>query len=405
MYAWFDQIFVRFGEAVLGWVTAYFPGGEPLARILLSVGPIAIIFPLIFAATTWAERKLLARIQNRLGPNRVGPAGILQPVADGIKTLTKEDIVPERADRLIHTLAPILVMVPAFLVLSVLPMGRNMTAANLHIGVLFFFAAGSISQIAIFMAGWGSRNKYSLLGGMRAIAQMVSYEIPFILSALTVVMVAGTLSTTEIVASQSLALAAAPDAGLLARAAVHLANTVGGWYLLQPWGLSGFLIYFVAGLAELNRSPFDIPEGESEIIAGHHTEYSGFKFALFFMSEYISMVAVCGLGATLFLGGWLGPKPIPSWGWFFLKVFALMGVMIWVRGTFPRMRVDQLMTFAWKFLLPLALVNVLAAGLWMYLPSRAAAWLLGGALMGAAYYGLCRLVRPPKTGPRSYRYA
>lgn len=405
MYESIDQIFVRLGDLFQGWVAGLLPGSESLVRVVLTVAPIAVIFPLLFAATTWAERKLLARIQNRLGPNRVGPAGIFQPVVDGIKTLTKEDIIPERADKPIHTLAPVLVMVPSFLVLAVLPMGRNMTAANLHIGVLFFFAAGSISQIAIFMAGWGSHNKYSLLGGMRAIAQMVSYEIPFILSALTVVMVTGTLSTTEIVESQRLGLAGLPDAGFLPRAALHLANTVGGWYILQPWGLSGFLIFFVAGLAELNRSPFDIPEGESEIIAGHHTEYSGFKFALFFMSEYIAMVAVCGLGVTLFLGGWQGPKVLPSWAWFFLKVFSLMLLMIWVRGTFPRMRVDQLMAFAWKFLLPLSLVNVLAAGLWMYLPSRVLAWFLGGALMAGTYYALCLLIRQGRTGPRTYRYA
>jgi NADH-quinone oxidoreductase subunit H len=405
MYETLDQIFVRLGDAVRAWASARFPEADSLVGIALSVGPIAVIFPLLFAATTWAERKLLARIQNRLGPNRVGPFGLLQPVADGIKTLTKEDIVPARADKLIHTLAPVLVMVPAFLVLAVLPMGRNMTAADLHIGVLFFFAAGSISQIAIFMAGWGSHNKYSLLGGMRAIAQMVSYEFPFILSTLTVVMVTGTLSTVAIVESQRLALPVIPDAGLLGRAAVHLANTVGGWYVLQPWGLSGFFIFLVAGLAELNRSPFDIPEGESEIIAGHHTEYSGFKFALFFMSEYIAMVAVCGLGVTLFLGGWQGPKPLPSWAWFFLKVFALMIFMIWVRGTFPRMRVDQLMAFAWKFLLPLSLVNVLAAGLWMYLPSRLAAWFLGGILMAGTYALLCRLIGQGRPARRTYRYA
>ena len=405
MYETIDQIFVRLGNLVQTWVAVRFPELELPVRIVLTVAPIAMIFPLLFAVTTWVERKLLARIQNRLGPNRVGPFGLLQPVADGLKTLTKEDIIPERADKLIHTLAPILVMVPSFLVLAVLPMGRNMTAANLHIGVLFFFAAGSISQIAIFMAGWGSHNKYSLLGGMRAIAQMVSYEIPFILSALTVVMVTGTLSTAEIVDSQRLALAIAPDAGFLHRGAVHLANTMGGWYVLQPWGLSGFLIFFVAGLAELNRSPFDIPEGESEIIAGHHTEYSGFKFALFFMSEYIAMVAVCGLGVTLFLGGWQGPMPLPSWAWFFLKVFTLMLLMIWVRGTFPRLRVDQLMAFAWKFLLPLSLVNVLAAGIWMYLPWRGAAWFLGGALMAGTYFGLCLLIRQRKTERRNYRYA
>ncbi len=409
MYEFVDQIFVRLGRVIQDAADAV---GSPLlstvTQVLLVALPLTVVFPLIFALSTWAERKLLGRIQNRLGPNRVGPFGLFQPVADGIKTLTKEDIVPARADHTLHTLAPILAVIPAFMVLSVLPVGRNMTPTELGIGLLFFFAAGSISEMAVFMAGWASRNKYSLLGGMRAIAQMISYEIPFILSALTVIMVTGTLSTTQIVEAQALQLSVGNPAGIggwFLRAGCHLANNVGGWHVFQPWGFFGFLIYFTAGLAESNRSPFDIPEAESEIIAGHHTEYSGFKFALFAMAEYIGMIAICGLGATLFLGGWQGPKPIPSWAWFFLKTFALMFSMVWIRGTFPRARVDQLMAFAWKFLLPLALINLLAAGLSIYVPSRPIGWIAGALLMTTAYLALARSLTGPALHTRTYHYA
>ncbi len=405
MYEFFDQIFVNISSWIVNMTNSPSYG---FITMILRIIPIVLVFPLIFALTTWAERKLLGRIQNRIGPNRVGPVGLFQPIADGIKTLTKEDIVPARADKFVHALAPILAVIPAFLVITVLPMGRNMTPTDLGIGVLFFFAAGSISEIAIFMAGWSSHNKFSLIGGMRAIAQMVSYEIPFVLSALTVVMIVGSLSTTKIVEAQSLHYFIEDPEGLwdnVTRCTYHLVNNVAGWYVFQPWGFFGFIIYFTAALAELNRSPFDIPEAESEIIAGHHTEYSGFKFALFAMAEYISMIAVCGLGVTLFLGGWLGPKPIPSWGWFFLKTFFLMFIMIWIRGTFPRLRVDQLMGFAWKFLLPLALINIFAAGLWYYILPRFAGWVITAALMGASYHYLSQFVMGKKIQKRVYRYA
>ncbi len=408
MYDWIDQIFVNIGNGIMSALQDQSCTTQAVVATLLKVVPIIAIFPGIFALTTWAERKLLGRIQNRLGPNRTGPFGLFQPVADGIKTLTKEDIVPTVADKPVHTLAPVIAVVASFLVLSVLPMGRNMVGADLNIGVLFFFAAGSISEVSIFMAGWASRNKYSLLGGMRAIAQMVSYEIPFILSTVTVVMVVGSLSTTQIVEAQQLHHFVEDPEGIvdnIKRVVFHFYNNIGGWFVFQPWGFFGFLIYFIASLAELNRSPFDLPEAESEIIAGHHTEYSGFKFALFALAEYISMMAVCGLGATLFLGGWTGPHILPSWAWLFLKMFALMGLMIWIRGTFPRLRADQLMGFAWKFLLPLSLINILAAGLWYHIPSRPFGWLASAALMGAAYHFFSKLVVGSGIEKRTYRFA
>lgn len=411
-----DQIFINLGESVVQLFAGSPSWVITLVWTILKIIPIMAIFPGIFALTTWAERKLLGRIQNRLGPNRTGPVGLFQPVADGLKTLTKEDIVPEKADKFVHTLAPIIAVVPAFIVLSVLPMGRNMAPADLGIGLFFFFATGAIAEVAIFLAGWASHNKYSLIGGMRAIAQMISYEIPFVLSALTVVMVVGTLNLTQIVEAQTLHYAVEDPVTPLEwtqQYGLHIFNTIGGWFVFQPWGFFGFLIFFVAALAELNRSPFDIPEAESEIIAGHHTEYSGFKFALFALGEYISMIAVCGLCTTLFLGGWNGPKPIPSWAWFFIKVFSLMILMIWVRGTMPRLRVDQLMGFAWKFMLPLALVNVFAAGIWFYLVKMPESHIMGSFLgwgvtaviLPIAYQLISKAVVGKTQQRRKYRYA
>jgi NADH-quinone oxidoreductase subunit H len=408
MYEFFDQIFVNAHRWILGHFAESPAGVQHLISILVKVAPIMAIFPGIFALTTWAERKILGRIQNRMGPNRTGPVGLFQPVADGLKTLTKEDIVPAKADKFIHTLAPVIAVVPSFIILSVLPMGRNMTAVDLSIGVFFFFAAGAISEVAIFLAGWASRNKYSLLGAMRAIAQMVSYEIPFVLSAISVIMIVGTMSTTQIVESQVLNLAVEdPETGgeRMLQFFYGVLNTIGGWHIFQPWGFFGFLIFFISGLAELNRSPFDIPEAESEIIAGHHTEYSGFKFALFALSEYIAMIAVCGLAATLFLGGYNGPNILPSWAWFFLKVFSLMFLMIWVRGTLPRLRVDQLMGFGWKFLIPMSLVNVFAAGIWFHSQPRVLGWFLSAAILIGAYYFLSQGTLGRQIQKRKYRYA
>jgi NADH-quinone oxidoreductase subunit H len=268
-----------------------------------------------------------------------------------------------------------------------------MTAFAIDGGILFFFAVGSATELAVFMAGWGSNNKFSMLGAMRAIAQMISYEVPLILSAVSVVMMVGSLSPVKIVEAQ------AGYSGLFPH-----------WFLLTPWGLAGFLLFMIAATAESNRSPFDLPEGESEIIAGYYIEYSGFKFALFFLGEYIGMFAISGLGITLFLGGWSAPLPfltwIPSYVWFFTKLLGLIAMFIWIRGTLPRLRMDQLMNFAWKFMLPMALLNLLAAGVWHLMPPGLARWAVGILLVAGPYVVLGRaLFEGRKLGKRTYQYA
>jgi NADH-quinone oxidoreductase subunit H len=335
----------------------------------------------------------LGRFQNRYGPNRVGPFGLLQPLADGLKSLTKEDIVPHSADAAVHLLAPILLVISAFLGYAVLPLGRNMTAIDLDAGLLYFFAAGSAIELTIFMAVWSSRNKYSLLGAMRAIAQMISYEVPLILSSITVIMTAGTLSTVSIVERQ------AGYSGIWPH-----------WFVFTPWGFAGFVLFMIAGIAESNRSPFDLPEGESEIIAGYFVEYSGFKFALFFLGEYIGMFAISGLAVTLFLGGWSAPFSflgwVPSYLWFFAKLLALIAMLIWVRGTLPRLRMDQLMNFAWKFMLPMALMNLATAAVWHFMTPGILRWLVCAILVVVPYLLLGQgLMLSKKLESRTYRFA
>src|SRR5580700_4639121 len=315
------QIFVLLKH----WIVSLLPAVlQPVTGVVLSVVAIICVFPALFAISVLLERKGLGRMQNRIGPNRVGPLGILQPVADGIKSLTKEDIVPLSADAAVHFLAPVVLVIAVFMGFAVLPIGRNMVLANLDAGLLFFFAIGASTELSIFMAGWSSRNKYSLLGAMRAVAQMISYEVPLLLSSVVAVMITGSLSTVKIVEAQSGFTGIFPH-----------------WYVFTPWGFAGFVLFVIAALAETNRSPFDLPEGESEIIAGYFTEYSGFKFALFFLGEYVEMFGVAGLGTTLFLGGWSAPLlflgVIPSWIWFFLKVELWICFFIWLRGTLPRL--------------------------------------------------------------------
>jgi NADH-quinone oxidoreductase subunit H len=307
--------------------------------------------------------------------------------------LTKEDIVPRAADKVVHFLAPVVMLIPVLLAYAVLPFGKNMTITDYDAGLLFFFAVGGAVEVSVFMAGWSSRNKYSLLGAMRAIAQMVSYEIPLILSAVTVVMIVGSLNLNQINNHQH-----------------HYTFGIAHWHVFTPWGLIGFILFFIASLAESNRTPFDLPEAESEIIAGYFTEYSGFKFALFFLGEYLGMFAIIGLGITLFLGGWTAPfsflEWIPSWIWFLTKMMTIVFVFIWIRGTLPRLRMDQLMNFAWKFMLPLALINILVAGIWHYMAADWQRWLVCSAIIFGAYAILGRgLMQNQNFGKRIYRYA
>ena len=325
-----------------------------IGGFFVAAGTVVGVFLSAFALLSLIERKTLARIQNRIGPNRAGWFGILQPVADGIKMLTKEDIVPAKAEWLLHLAAPILIVMPSILALGVIPYGREWTPVPLELGLLFFFSVGALTELAVFMAGWASGSKFPMLGAMRAISQMVSYELPLIISALGVVMVSGTLSLPDIVDKQG---------------GFHL-GFIPAWNLFTPWGLVAGLVFYIASIAEANRCPFDLPEGESEIVAGHMTEYSGFKYALFFMGEYLGLFAISGLGITLFLGGWQAPLPglgfVPSWIWFFAKMAAVIMSFLWIRGTFPRVRIDQLMRFAWLCMVPMALITLPAAAIWHF---------------------------------------
>jgi NADH-quinone oxidoreductase subunit H len=385
-----DQIFVLLKQ----WIVSFLPAAwQPLAGIFICVAAIVSIFPGLFAFTVLLERKGLGRMQNRIGPNRVGPFGIFQPIADGIKSLTKEDIVPYSADGVVHFLAPVVLVVAVFLGFAVLPMGRNMVLVDVDASLLFYFAIGASTELSVFMAGWSSRNKYSLLGAMRAVAQMISYEVPLLMSSVAIVMMTGSLSLVKIVEVQN-----------------QYSGVFPHWFIFTPWGFVGFVLYAVAATAETNRSPFDLPEGESELVAGYFTEYSGFKFALFFLGEYLAMFSISGLGATLFLGGWSAPFSfltwMPSWFWFFGKVMISIFVFIWMRGTLPRLRQDQLMNFAWKFVLPLAMINLFDAAIWRFLGEGWQRWVICSAILLVAYIGMGRIGMSRKYfGPRSYRYA
>lgn len=365
--------------------------GDLLGQVLSSVLPpwavtlvlmaggiitLSTIVLVAFMYTTLLERKVVGRIQNRLGPNRVGPLGLLQPIADMVKMFTKEDLIPQGADRGVFNLAPLVVAAGALLIFAAIPVGRGLVGADLNVGLLFILAVSSTSVIGILMAGWASRNKYALLGAMRSAAQLVSYEIPQVLSAIGVLLLAGSMSMNEIVEAQ----------GQI-------------WFIvLQPLG---FLIFFISGVSEVNRTPFDLPEAESEIVAGYHVEYSGMKFGLFQMAEFIATIGISAITVTLFLGGWQGPL-LPGYFWFTVKTALLVFVFLWLRGTLPRLRVDQLMGFAWKALVPLSLVNILVTGLamaihpiWAVLVGGVAALILAGVTVHL-YVEAVRL----KTRPR-----
>ena len=314
------------------------------------------ILVLSAAFMVWMERKVCAYIQDRPGPNRVGPEGLLQPFADVIKLLFKEDLKPAAADTLVFLIAPVISTATAFAAFSVVPFGTETTlfgllseplrleVTDVNVAVLVVFAIASMGVYGIVLAGWSSNSKYSLLGSLRSAAQMISYELSYGLALAAVVMLAGSLSLREIVTNQ----------------AGYWFYVIPKWYVfLQP---IGFIIFMTAGVAETNRAPFDFPEAEQELVAGYHTEYSSMSFALFFLAEYINMVTVSAVATSLYLGGWLGPL-LPDWMgwiWFLVKVFALLFFYVWMRWTLPRYRYDQLMEFGWKVLLPVAVVNLIA---------------------------------------------
>jgi NADH-quinone oxidoreductase subunit H len=333
--------------------------------LLITVVKVALVFAVVLTAVaymTYAERRILAFIQVRLGPNRVGPFGLLQPLADGIKFIFKEDVIPNDVTRFIYVLAPVTALIPALMTFAVIPIGDRVAVPGLdspvflnvsaiNVSLLFVFAMTSLGVYGIVLAGWSSNSKYSLFGGLRSSAQMVSYELSLSLSVVGVLINAGSLDLVQIVRDQS------------------------GWYGLgwNVFGLQaiGFMIFFISVLAETNRVPFDLPEAETELVGGFHTEYSSMKFAMFFMAEYTAMITASSMATLLFFGGWNGPgSDIPTWGWiigiawFVAKVSFFLFTYIWIRGTLPRFRYDQLMDFGWKLLLPLAIINIVITATW-----------------------------------------
>jgi NADH-quinone oxidoreductase subunit H len=307
-----------------------------VVRPLIVVAGVLIVVLTIAAGLIWLERRLLALWQDRYGPNRVGPAGLFQVLADTIKLLWKEDWIPPFADKPVFIIAPAVIMVTVLMSFAIIPFAPSIVVADLGIGVLFFLAMSSLGVYSVVLAGWSSDNKYSLLGGVRATAQMLSYEVFMGLSLMGVVMLAGSFNLSEIVEAQ------------------HRM-----WFCIPQF--LGLLVFIVAGIAETHRLPFDLPEAESELVAGFHSEYSGLKFGMFFVGEYLGITLISAMVVTLFFGGWLGPV-LPPVVWFFLKTFVFIGGFILLRATLPRPRYDQLMSFGWKVMLPLALLNLVLTG-------------------------------------------
>jgi NADH-quinone oxidoreductase subunit H len=329
------------GDAIAGLITSILGAGPVAEAVIMLLAAIVICTAcaLAFMGLTYVERKVVARIQDRIGPNQAGPYGLLQPIADGIKMFTKEDTTPAEADRWVYNFAPLVIAVFALMTYAVIPFAPGVVGTNLNIGAVYVIAIGSGSTIAILMAGWGSNNKYSLLGAFRTVAQLVGYEVPMLLNVLPVVMLAGSMSLVDIVDQQT------------------LNNGGNGIPFLLMLPLSA-LVFLISGIAETGRSPFDLLEAESEIVAGFHVEYSGMKFALFFLGEYVNALAVSFLFAVLFLGGYAGPV-LPPYIWLLIKMALVFFVLMWLRGTLPRVRVDQLMSLNWKFLVPMSIVNII----------------------------------------------
>lgn len=372
------DLFHNIGLWFHAWLSGFLPHWAVLlidyvvGAVLLLVGILVVVLLVI-----WVERKVVSRIQDRIGPNRAGPYGLLQTLADALKLLTKEDTTPAGADKISFNLAPILAVFPAIMILAVIPFGSGLIGADLNIGVLYIVALGSVGVMATLMAGWASNNKYALLGGFRVVAQLLSYEIPMVLALLSAVVLGGTMSMQGLVISQG-----------------------GGFLNLPYWRIFvvplAFIIYFVSALAELERSPFDLLEADSEIVAGFFIEYSGMKFAWFFLASYINTVLLSAIAATVFLGGWQGPfvdrAPVLGIFYFAGKTLLMSLLIFWIRGTFARIRIDEMMDFAWKVLVPLALVVLLIVSLVIKLPlpplaQQAILFLSNiGLLLGTAWF-------------------
>jgi len=307
--------------------------------VLLKIVMVLVPVLLTVAYLTYLERKIIGRMQVRLGPTRVGPFGLLQPIADGLKLFFKEDIVPTRADKFVFIIAPLIVLIPSLILFSAIPFSEHFYITNLNIGVLYILSIASLGVYGVVLSGWASNSKYSMLGGLRSAAQMVSYEVFLGFALIGPIMMAGTLNLVDFVNNQKV------------------------WYIIcQP---VAFFMFMVSALAETNRVPFDLPEAETELVSGFHTEYSGMKFALFFLAEYANMIVVCSLATIVFLGGWKGPF-IDGAHWFLLKTFLLLFVFIWLRATLPRYRYDQLMAVGWKVMFPVAIANIFITGIIIY---------------------------------------
>ncbi|AUN96536.1 NADH-quinone oxidoreductase subunit NuoH [Bacteriovorax stolpii] len=361
-------------QNVVGWLSKVlgFDASSLVAFIIFAIFALIIVgvMATIGGLGTYAERKISADLQARVGPNRVGPFGLLQFLADGVKMILKEDIITTNADRFTFNLAPVLCMVGVFATLAVVPYSSGFMLADLNVGIFYLVGMASLVGVGVFLGGYASNSKWSMLGGMRGASQIISYEIPATITIISIVLLAGGLSMKTLINGQG----GAPHE----------------WFLLHnPFAFIGFFVYFISALAETNRAPFDLPEAESELVSGYHTEYSGMKFGLFALAEYIEVFVVCGVAVALFLGGYKVPFDLGSGailveklgldamlaqnvgqllelGAFFTKTLALYYVVIWVRWTLPRLRVDQLMTLCWKYLTPIAIFNLLGCAIWMY---------------------------------------
>lgn len=385
-----DVVIPRLPEAVVGHLPVEV---GTILVMLVCAGIFVAVVPLLPLVLVLAERKVAARFQNRTGPMRVGPWGTLQTLADGIKLIFKEDYIPPQGDKILFMLAPYVIFACSFAVFAAIPFGQDILVSDFNIGIFYIMAISSVIVMGVIMAGWSSNSKWSLLGALRSAAQIVSYEIPLGLSILTVVMLVESLSMSQIVASQ--------DGGIFT------------WIIFRsPFTFIAFFIFFISAIAEVNRTPFDLPEAESEIVAGFHTEYSGMRFALFFIAEYANMFAVSAIAVTLFLGGYEGVLPgydfLGGFPGFVIKTLGLVFMMMWLRWTLPRLRVDQLMNLCWKYFIPISFFNIFGTGIWGLIFEQDNVWSIGiscaiiyvGLISAYAVAGR-NLARKPEPQPSS----